>query len=105
MSAKYYRPSEIIAKIGKVAYKLALPMGSRVHPVFHVSQLKKKISKKRVPIHQLPYADHDGQIRVEPIDVVDRRVIKRANKPVVQWLIQWANAAPEDATWEDASFI
>ncbi|CAD6269357.1 unnamed protein product [Miscanthus lutarioriparius] len=36
----YFGPFEIVAKIGSIAYKLALPPGSAVHLVFHVSLLK-----------------------------------------------------------------
>lgn len=43
LAPKYFGLYEIIETIGPVAYKLALPESSRVHPIFHVSRLKKAI--------------------------------------------------------------
>ena len=41
LSPRYIGPFEILEKVGKVAYRLALPPTMEgVHPVFHVSQLR-----------------------------------------------------------------
>lgn len=101
LSAKYYGPFQVIARVGEVAYKLLLPAGSKIHPVFHTSLLILMSDKAITPMPQLPLVDHTGQFKVEPIAILDRRQIPRDNKAVTRVLIHWSNALPEDATWED----
>lgn len=105
LQSKFYGPFRIIKRVGNVAYKLLLPSSSTIHPVFHVSQLKKHIGPQAIPCADLPLVSQDGTIRTEPIHVLETRQIPRNNLPVVQWLVQWENLPLDDASWEDADFI
>ncbi|XP_027150286.1 uncharacterized protein LOC113750517 [Coffea eugenioides] len=63
--AKYFGPYQVEEKIESAAYRLKLPAESKIHPVFHVSLLKKKLGGKASPVPHLPATDEKGQLRVE----------------------------------------
>ena len=105
LSAKYFGPFQISAKVGAVAYKLKLPEGARIHPVFHVSLLKKKIGLSQSVDSNLPELDVADQCLLRPEKVLQRRAIMRAAKPVVQYLVKWNNLPESESSWEDRSFI
>ena len=90
--------------IGQVAYKLQLPPSAKVHPVFHVSQLKACHSD----VHEMgafPQCDPEGLIAATPLKLLDRKFVKQGNRPVVFGLIQWSNGSEDEATWELLSDI
>jgi hypothetical protein len=105
LTSKYYGPFRILEKIGALAYKIQLPAGVKIHPVFHVSQLKKHLGTHAVPEAGLPLISEDGKIKTQPLQVLQTRSLPRNNVLVTQWLVEWANLTPEDSSWEDANFI
>ncbi|XP_028053203.1 uncharacterized protein LOC114257623 [Camellia sinensis] len=90
----------VLKKVGQVAYQLDLPPHSKLHLVFHVSMLKKKLGAHTTPQATFPPIGTDGVLEPEPIAALDRRLIKYKGRPATQLLVQWSNSYPEDATWE-----
>ncbi|PKI41787.1 hypothetical protein CRG98_037822 [Punica granatum] len=102
LSPKYYGPYQIMDRIGKVAYKLKLPSSDQVHPVFHVSRLKKAIGTATCS-SELPIPYDTSECRpLQPLAILERRMVKRGNKATAQLLVHWSNTSSNDATWEYA---
>ncbi|MCH85041.1 hypothetical protein A2U01_0005882, partial [Trifolium medium] len=104
LAAKYYGPYPIIEKIGAVAYKLKLPEGSKVHPVFHVSLLKKAVGQYNEK-EELPELLEEQSEMFEPETVLATRKVKHQGEEVRQVLIHWKGKTAEEATWEDEIMI
>ena len=47
LKAKFFRPFQVLYPVEKQAYKLELSRKSRIHNIFHMSQLKQDITKKK----------------------------------------------------------
>ena len=102
LSKRFFGPFRIIAKIGAVAYKLALPEDARIHNVFHVSNLKKcrgdPLEQPQIP---LPARFKDSSPILQPAHVLGFRQISQLGKLCPQLLIQWEGQDPSDATCEN----
>ena len=105
LASKFYGPYQIEKKIGNVAYQLHLPAGAKIHPVFHVSLLKKYVGgPPQVTLELSPITD-EGVASVEPETILDTRWIKQGNKFIEESLVMWKQLPKEDATWEDSSLL
>lgn len=74
---RYIGPFEILRRVGDVAYGLALPPAfSAIHPVFHVSMLRRYIPGES---HVLPYdsveLDDSLTFVEEPVAILARDVL------------------------------
>jgi hypothetical protein len=83
-----------------VAYELDLPAHSRIHPIFHVSQLKPKLGDYVPVLPLLPPVDVEGVIQPKPMAILDRRSRPHHNRALVEVLVQWTGQTQEDATWK-----
>ncbi|KAM7505297.1 hypothetical protein LguiB_004201 [Lonicera macranthoides] len=101
----FYGPYQVLDHVGKVAYHLQLPPTVSIHPVFHVSMFKKMLGNHQLASSKLIPINAAGQFLVEPIQILNRHLIKRDKKPIPQTLVQWFNLPPKQATWEDLATI
>ncbi|KAD5317318.1 hypothetical protein E3N88_17264 [Mikania micrantha] len=96
LGPKYFGPFLIIAKVGNCAYRLDLPDEAQLHPVFHVSLLK-KAHGNHAPIVPLPT---NPRFHFQPRAIIDKRLVRRRNRMLHQLLIHWANLPTTEAAWE-----
>ena len=102
LAPRYIRPFRILAKRGEVAYQLELPPHlSRVHDVFHISQLRRCFSD---PIRGVDHETLDLQdnltYREYPVRILDQaeRTTRRQNIKFLK--VQWSHHSEKEATWE-----
>nr|XP_033516013.1 uncharacterized protein LOC117280405 [Nicotiana tomentosiformis] len=102
LSPRFIGPYEIIEKKGNVAYELALPVElSSVHPVFHVSMLRKYIHDESHIIPTDTIEIKEGLTYEEvPIEILDRQVRKLRTKDIASKKVLWSNHDSKEATWD-----
>jgi hypothetical protein len=98
LSFKFFGPFAVLERIGQMAYKLDLPPSSRVHPVFHVSQLKACVGPGQPVSPHLPAPDFEFQV---PMQILQTRARVKGRRTVAQVLVQWSGSPASTATWED----
>jgi hypothetical protein len=101
LAYKYFGPFDILARIGAVAYKLQLPDSAKVHPVFHVSQLKPFTANYTPVFSELPKTPDLAATDTFPVAILQRWMVQAGNVAGVQLWVHWHGLTQEQATWED----
>ncbi|GAV71463.1 Chromo domain-containing protein [Cephalotus follicularis] len=103
LSSKYFGPFQIIRRIGHVAYELNLPPEAKIHPVVHVSQLRKAVGVQCQP-EDVSLLNAD-ELQIVPLAILYRKMVKGGIVAATKWLIHWSNCSPAYATWEFAEYL
>ncbi|CAJ2672989.1 unnamed protein product [Trifolium pratense] len=90
LTSRFIGPFEILKRVGKVAYRIALPPSlANLHDVFHVSQLRKYVSD---PTHVIESDDvqvrDDLTIETVPLRIEGREVKRLRNKEIASVKVQ-----------------
>ena len=101
LSQRYYGPFSIVEQVGSVAYRLQLPVTSKIHNVFHVSTLKLFKGRDITTCKAFPQIAINNSSVSWLVAIVATREVLHANIYKKQVLIQWHDANMEDNTWED----
>lgn len=73
-----------------------------MHPIFHVSLLKRHVKSDQQVYHSIPSSASHLQI---PVRFIDRRMIPRGDKLIAQVLVKWSHSPASMATWEDQEVL
>ncbi|WVZ51942.1 hypothetical protein U9M48_003039 [Paspalum notatum var. saurae] len=95
LAPRYNWPFKILEKKGEVAYRLELPPSlSGVHGVFHVSQLNKASTARRIR------GTGGFDLHKHPVKILDTLERNTRNKNIRMCRVQWSHRTEAEATWE-----
>ena len=102
LAVRFISPFRIIGRVGEVAYKLELPEDMNLHPVFHVSMLRKHINDPNsIEPERIAELRQDLSYPEGPIRIGERRMRRLKNQGIPQIQVFWGRQNRMVVTWED----
>jgi hypothetical protein len=112
LQPRFLGPYKIVERQGNLNYKLDLPPRSRIHPVFHVSKLRRHTTKDPT---EFPIPDNEGSDpEQEPLDDDDdgqyyqteyevERIVRHRTlrNGAVKYLVKWVGYPDDQNTWQN----
>jgi hypothetical protein len=107
LSPIYIGPYLITARVGSLPYRLQLPESmDGVHPIFHISMLRKYIRDPELKIEVDPIIiQQDLTIDAQPVRVLEFSEHVMCNRTIKYVKILWSNQMKREATWELESIM
>ncbi|CAH9102602.1 unnamed protein product [Cuscuta epithymum] len=102
LSPRFIGPYDILERVGRVAYRLALPIElAKVHNVFHISQLKKYVrDESHILNPEVVELDETLTYEERPIQILDTKTRETMRKVVKMVKVLWSTHLAKNATWE-----
>ena len=107
LSPGYCGPFTILKRVGDVTYKLGLPVHSRVHLVFHVCRLRKRLGDDAIIVDtsvlvdfiEPPVQPHEPERILDFHEKLTRHHVRNKS------LVRWKDKPEEGSTWENISIL
>ena len=106
LTQQYVGPFQISKRVGRLAYKLEIPDGWLVHPVFSIAQLEPCPSPGSDPFvrstqHHIPpvSTNEDGSINYKIERLLNKRVFKKGKGYSTEYLVRRKSYGPEWDKW------
>ena len=103
LAPRFVGPFTVTRNIGPAAVRLRLPRSLRVHPTFHVSQIKPVKESRMVPPATSPPPPE--LIEGGPVYKVKRLLAVRNRGRGRQYLVDWEGYGPEERQWVPSRHI
>eukprot|EP00253_Pinus_taeda_P032187 PITA_32187 len=87
LQPRFYVPYKVTRRLGEVAYELELPLGSKIHHVFHVSCLKKVLGQQVTTTTELPPLDDEAHLGLELEAILEIKERKLRRKTIREYLV------------------